>query len=340
MITVQRTHLKILAALVAGGVAVGIGCGDSGGGSDDGNGGTGSNSGSNGGFPVQKAVLQLAFDPMYSGYDGVHDYKLPVKVTGATGDLTVTTDPPDFVDSEPNTDGVMLTMRKAGATTVLIKDAQGSWGSAKLTITQFTPDQWELGKTRYNEGGVAFDFEGGAPMPGTIPDRNDMAACTSCHLPDGAGGSTTTETDGGFPQIDIEHTPQQTGGYTDDQLIAIFTEGKKPAGSPFRVIPSLLGPTIYSMFHKWNVDEDTKQGIVAYLRSLEPKPQGEIDFGALIPRGDGGINFPRPDAGTNGGGGSDAGTSTDAGSSTDAGTTEDAATGGDDAATTGADAGA
>ena len=29
---------------------------------------------------------------------------------------------------------------------------------------------------------------------------------------------------------DVEHTPTQTGGYSDDQLVDIFTNAKKPDG--------------------------------------------------------------------------------------------------------------
>jgi len=277
---------------------------------------------SGGGGAAGGGALTIAFDPMYSAYDGVHDFKVPVKVTGAKGRLTVTTSPDGFVDSDPSTDGVTLTTRKAGKTTVTISDAEGNKGTAELTVTENDPRDVEVGAERYDngidaftlpEGGIAallpeggfpeggFNFEAGLPEGGfgrrdSGIARNAMAACTFCHIPEGAAGTGTTDT----MRIDVEHTPQQTAGYSDEQIIKIFAEGIKPEGSNWRVIPAAFGPRIYPTFHKWDVPDVTKKGIVAYLRSLTPKAQGAIDFGGLLMGG--GLGGPRPaaamDAGT------------------------------------------
>lgn len=342
-----------MAALVAGCVAMGCGSDSN---EDPGTGGKGDGGSSDeldGGGGGGNNALKLTFSPMYSAYDGEHPFKLPVKVVGATGKLKVTTSPDGFVDSDPSTDGVMLTMRKAGKTMVTIADEAGNTGSAELNVTQATPADYELGKTRYNSGIEAFTLpeggfmlpeggfpEGGFPEGGIGITRNPESACTFCHRPDGAGGPSSSA-DGGMIMIDVEHTPQQTGGYSDEDIIKIFSEGVKPAGSPFRVLPDIMIPGrgsiaagIYMMIHKWNVEDSVKKGIVTYLRGLEPKAQGAIDFGGLIPRGgDGGFMLPNRDAGTTTT--TDSGTTTtDAGS--DAGTTTDAGSTGGDA---GADGG-
>jgi hypothetical protein len=85
--------------------------------------------------------------------------------------------------------------------------------------------------------------------------------------------------------IDVQHTPQQTGGYSDEDLINIFTKGQKPAGGGCRVI-SPCG--VWTSFHRWTTTDDETKGIVYYLRSLEPSPQGSISFGTGTPRADAG----------------------------------------------------
>ena len=329
MVRAQRTQLTLVAAaLVAGTVAMACGGGDE----KDPTGTPTPDAGDT--TPPAGGTLTLAFNPMYSAYDGSHTFKLPVKVTGFTGKLTVTTNPPDFVDADPTTDGVMLTMRKSGDTQVIIKDEQGNSGTAELHVTKNDPGDVDVGAERYTMGGDAFTLpEGGFMFPEggfTFPEggfgdggfrlpegglanfdsgitRNENASCTFCHVPDGAGGGTMEQ-----GRADIEHTPQQIGGYSDQDLIAIFTEGKKPEGAKFRIVNlgGLLSDTraagVYAMFHKWTVDPAVQRGIIAYLRQLTPKAQPGLDFGALLPM------RPRPAGGTTTGTGAtmDAGAST------------------------------
>lgn len=281
MIRTVRSRLGFLSILTAGSLATA--CGDAGGGSA----GTG-----NSGDPSKK-TLSLLFAPvMYSAYDGEHNFKLPVIATNSSGTVTFTATDESFVDITPTADGAMLTMRKAGTTTIVGTAPDGTWGESTLVITQATPEDYELGRERYNNGVAAFSFDGGAPPMGPpgggmmfTPDPE--SACTFCHRPDGTSGSGTAD----MMMIDVEHTPQQTGGYSDQQLVDIFTKAQKPTGAGSRVIPL----AIWTMLHKWSVDADVEKGIVVYLRSLEPKTQGEIDFGGLMrPRFDGG---PPPGAG-------------------------------------------
>ena len=84
--------------------------------------------------------------------------------------------------------------------------------------------------------------------------------------------------------LTIEHTPTQTAGYSNEQLVNIFTTGAKPAGgtfnSPFlRSAP--MPDCIYAAFHTWEMTDDEKKGIIWKLRSIAPKVQEEIDFGRL-----------------------------------------------------------
>ncbi len=317
MVRAQRTHLKLLAAaLVAGTVAISCGGDDK---KDEGTtpaGGTESGGAAGGAAGGATTELTLAFNPMYSAFDdNAHEFQVPVKVTGATGKLTVKTEPDGFVQTKPHMEGIMLVTQKAGECTVTITDEKGNSGKAKLTVTKNSPDDVDIGKERYANGIDAFNLpEGGIRLPeggfpglpeGGFPEggfprfgeggvrfpegglgimRNANAACTFCHIPDGAPAAENMM----MGQVDVEHTPQQTAGYSDDDLIAIFTMAKKPAGAPYRVVNGggLLQDSqaqlIYARFHTWEVAPETQKGIVAYLRSLTPKSQPMVDFGGLL----------------------------------------------------------
>jgi hypothetical protein len=78
----------------------------------------------------------------------------------------------------------------------------------------------------------------------------------------------------------VEHTPQQTGGYSDDDLKKIITMGMKPPGSVSKTGVPLA---IYQWFHTWMASPEEQMGLVVYLRSLAPESQGMLDFGGLMP---------------------------------------------------------
>ncbi|MDB4995176.1 MAG: hypothetical protein JWM74_2608 [Myxococcaceae bacterium] len=209
-------------------------------------------------------ALEILFPTIYSAYDGTHAFKVPAMVAGVKK-LKWSASDPTMVDLAPSADGssVMITMRKAGSVT--LKAQSGSLaGTAKLTIEEATPDDWESGNARYNngivlpprgkrDGGRGEAGEGGGGNP-----EAKQAACTNCH------GSS-----------DVQHTPMQTGGYTDDELIAIFTKGEKPEGVEQRIMPYEQ----WHRIHQWAMNEDATKGVVIYLRSLEPKSQGAVDWG-------------------------------------------------------------
>jgi hypothetical protein len=219
--------------------------------------------------------LTLLFNPMYSAYDGVHDFQLPAIVQGVQ-DVDWSARPADAVDLAPDseTGGVMITMRQAGEVQIIARAGNLS-GSATLYITDATPEDWELGEQRYNneipfpmfdipDGGFMPTADGG--MPNVDIEIPDNLSCRNCH---GAGAEA----------LDVEHTPQQTGGYSDDQLKSIFTMGMKPEGSTFH---TPFPPSIYEQFHTWDATDAEKKGIVVYLRSLTPKTQGTLDFSGLM----------------------------------------------------------
>jgi cytochrome c553 len=279
----------LLACLVAGGA-----CSSK---SGSGNSGNAGNTGTN---ACTQNALTILFNPMYSAYDGVHTFQLPAIVNGidpANVKITWSVADPSMVqlDPDPATGRVMMTMQKAGKTTISAQ-AGGLCGSAPLTITAATPDDWMAGSKRYNDG-VTLTAGGGAQSADGAAAAQ-QAACTNCH------GDTANAT---FK--DVAHTPEQTGGFSDDELTDIFTRGTIPSGGYFDA--TIVPYALWQIFHQWDVGSDAK-GVVVYLRSLTPATQkGSFNIGALF---DGGVpdgGFQRPEGGFAG----------DAGASEDASTT-------------------
>jgi len=218
--------------------------------------------------------LEIHFSKMYSSFDGQHEFKIPAAVDSVKSIKWSVSDT-DIADIERQEDGsAMITVRKAGTVKVIAK-AGGLEGSAELVITAAKDGEWEAGNQRYNNGvvlkrGERGNKEAGAP-PQADPARK-QAACTNCH----AKGEGENK--------DVEHTPMQTAGYTDQELINIFTKGTKPAGVKQRI---MTNKSMWQKIHTWEMDEFAVKGLVVYLRSLEPKSQGETDFGGWGGRGKG-----------------------------------------------------
>lgn len=248
-----------------------------------------------GGSPADAAAgtngkLKILFSPMYSAFDGVHDFKLPAVVNGVS-DLNWSADDPTKVDIEQDNDtgGVMLTMKASGTVTISAA-AGGLVGTSLLTILAATPDQWQAGSDRYHNGTILRN------VSQATRDGGNEAACTNCH------GSDATA-------LDVQHTPQQTGGYSDQDILNIVTKGTKPPGVGQRIMPF----DEWHALHQWHLPDD-QLSIVVYLRSLTPVAQGPVDFGggftATPPAGrEGGMGnfgeggFNRAEGGGRGGGG-------------------------------------
>ncbi len=81
---------------------------------------------------------------------------------------------------------------------------------------------------------------------------------------------------------DVAHTPEQTGGFSDDDLKSIVVRGTVPNGGYFD--RTIIPYGAWRVFHQWtDIQPDQENGIVAYLRSLTPSPQkGAVNFGAFM----------------------------------------------------------
>jgi hypothetical protein len=233
-------------------------------------------------------ALQILFRPMYSAYDGVHTFQIPAVVNGLDPtevQIDWSASDPTMValQLDPSTGGVMITTQKAGTVTIFAQ-AGSLCGASVLTITAATPQDWMDGSARYNSGTVITRIG----QTRVMSDAGVQAECTSCH------GNTATG-----PFKTVQHTPEQTGGFSDDDLINIFQNGMVPTGGYFD--PTIVSYAQWQGFHKWNVG-DSAAGLVVYLRSLVPAAQtGSANFGGMfaggrdggMPRRDGAVDMPR-----------------------------------------------
>ena len=105
-------------------------------------------------------------------------------------------------------------------------------------------------------------------------------ACTSCH------GDTATA----GPFKTVSHTPMQTAGFSDDQLIKIFTAGDAARRARTSTTRSSRASSGRS-FHRWTMTPEQATAMVVYLRSLTPESQKgtRADFGGRVMRPDGGF---------------------------------------------------
>jgi hypothetical protein len=240
--------------------------------------------------------LPIKFNPMYSGFDGMHTFQVPSFVMGVDpGSVTWGSSDPTMVEMQPYISGIMITTKKAGDVTIVAR-VGSMCGSAPLHITQFSADDWTTGNARYNNGGtLVFSEDGGLPFDASFdgsfsgfdagaladagncwslpanfsnPFEDPPAACTNCHGDMGNGqifGMTLF--------TNVSHTPEQTGGFSDDQLTNAVVHGTIPAGGYFD--NSIICYPVWHQVHTWwDIATPAQQkGIIAYLRALTPKQQ-------------------------------------------------------------------
>ena len=258
----------------------------------------GSDSSDGGGKSPPKNDFGLAFSPIYTAVDGQHDFRVPIVAQGGvvvdsweivSKDGTSHKEAGDFTP-DPTLGGTMFKANKAGDYYVVAHAGKQS-GCAEIHITPATPAQWDVGQARYNNEIVLTTL---VPT-GTMPMLPKDISCKNCH---GQGAEF----------LAVEHTPQQTAGYSDTDLKNILTMGMKPTPpdptipadcTPYAYMPSKTGVplALYRFFHTWQATDDEQTGLVVYLRSLPPMAQGNLDFGGLVRMGGTAAPPPPPAAG-------------------------------------------
>jgi hypothetical protein len=285
-------------------------------------------------------TLDIIFAPMFSAYipgSTAQTFQIPA-VTGDGNTATWALSDPtqanmqvqSFTSGGVTTPGVMITIagigNSQGQVTIYATESGGACGASVLTITQNTENDWTIGNARYNdgvslhlgppagfdggrpEGGFGGFGEGGRPEGGFFPtdggsfyEEDGGTACTNCHGPTAMSG----------PYKDVSHTPEQTGGFSDEDLQNIILNGEVPDGGyfdPTVLIPTCDGGetcteeayTMWHRFHQWtDITSDELPGVICYLRSLTPEGQnGSSNFGGGGGHhGDGGYGGGHHDAG-------------------------------------------
>jgi hypothetical protein len=221
-----------------------------------------------------KVTGTLAFQstPLYSAFveGGMHEAKVPVilKDPSQRGKGAKFTSMDTAVATvEDTADGAMVTIKKDGSVTIKGELGEDS-GNVKINIKKYTEAEWTAGQARYSKPELAIKTMGNA-APSAISLLNPMnrepnGACNTCHTSQAK-------------VLKIENGPQQIAGYSDDDLVTIFTMGKKPEGASVKtMIPAFLWGTI----HAWTVTDAEKPGLIAFLRTQAPKPNpNPIDYG-------------------------------------------------------------
>ncbi|MBX3191139.1 MAG: hypothetical protein KF819_29350 [Labilithrix sp.] len=187
-------------------------------------------------------------DAIHTGFDGTRTFKVPIAVYDSDADLTVTASDAAAVTIAPTklknpvVDGVtdngkyfLITAKKAGAITLTAK-SKGRTATATLTITDYAAGRWAAGEARYTAAGT------GADRP-----------CTSCHVNGEA----------------IDHSPASLATASDMEVGIIVTTGVKPG--PGGTSSTIVIKSEPETPHAWNVTQQEQDGLVTYLRALEPR---------------------------------------------------------------------
>ena len=186
-------------------------------------------------------------DKVYSGTDGTHVFKVPLAVYDSDADLVVTASDPSALTlgkttlkNPVNPDGItdngkyfMVTASKAGTYT-LTATSKGRSTTATVTVIDYAATRWGAGEARYNDGVTTM-----------TADR----ACKNCHV----------------QGLAIDHSPAALATATDQEVGIIITTGVKPGPSVIK-IPNEPGTQ-----HKWTVTDTERDGLVTYLRALDPR---------------------------------------------------------------------
>ncbi len=203
--------------------------------------------------PCANPTVKIDFSPMYSAFvpgSTMHTFQVPAVTddgSQATWSLSDPTQASLVAQTFNGLPGVMITVQgtatgSTGHITVYATESNGQCGSSTLTVTAATEDDWTIGNNRYNDGialtlapppgfdgGIMGVGDGGMGLGeggggfrtndgGSFFERDGGTACTNCHGPTATSSVFRT----------VAHTPEQTGGFSDDQLIRDHHAGQRP----------------------------------------------------------------------------------------------------------------
>lgn len=189
--------------------------------------------------PADSGLGELRFQPdqAYSGFDGAHEFTVPVAVYDSAPDLDVTVDDPSAATVapkqlvEPVKDGIadsgkyyFVVVKKAGTISLTAKSGAKT-AKMSISVASYGASRYAAGESRYAGGSTP---------------------CTDCH----GGGAA------------IDHSPAALATSDDAKVAAVIKNGISTAGFP---IQGVTGG------HKWTVTTAELDGLVTYLRALPPR---------------------------------------------------------------------
>jgi hypothetical protein len=228
----------------------------------------------------------LVFSPVYSAYDGVHDFRVPVAPEDDTVvdrwevvdvDGTPRNDAVEISD-DPQFGGVIMKMRTAGDFIVLAHSGQKT-GCSELHVTAAQADRWTIGEARYQEVYTPTKNEPAQAKGQNTPP--EMFACLNCH---GLGDEALAP----------DYTPLQSGGFSDDALADLWTSGTRPSDQPLPPF-RFCKPTwqtwtdrpprdVVAWFHATSFTAQESSALILYMRSLPLLSRGDLDLDGVLPR--------------------------------------------------------
>lgn len=235
----------------------------------------------------------VQFSPMYSAFDGTHEYQVTPSVPSAAPG-THASDPvlastlawqvdETYVKLEPFPDlpgAVLLTTKKPGTTTVKVVARTLSGvkvrGEAALIISDARLADWDRGEVLYNSG---------APAKASL-SNGGMTGSAACGLPSSVGNVLPKDIvcanchNSNDAELNVQLTPTQTASYSDAALLEIVSQGTRPARTGFqsqffRMVP--MPDCVFKAMHAVESDPKTLNGLVLRMRSIAPKPNPTFD---------------------------------------------------------------
>lgn len=188
---------------------------------------------------------ELRFQPeiTYSGFDGTHTFLVPIAVYDSADDLEVAAADPSAVTITPkklsnpvNQDGIVDNGKYYFVTVkkagTLTLTARSGGKTAQATINVA-----DYAPSRWAAGETRYENDG----------SNGEPACSNCHVNGQA----------------IDHSPASMAGASDAKLATVITTGISTVGFPIQGEPNKQ--------HRWDVTTEELDGLVTYLRGLEPR---------------------------------------------------------------------